>query len=59
MVVSRGKCLIIFNFSQKTLPIAIVNLSQKSVVYNETEEEVMKEGDDLLMGPLNCIMFEE
>ena len=62
MVVSRGNSNIVFNFSQKTLSVAVPALKQRSVLFNETEEAVHEEGEGedarLVMGPLNCIMLE-
>lgn len=58
MVVSRGSNLILFNFSSNALPIVLPNTHPHKVLFNETEEEVILEGEKLVLGPLNCVMLE-
>lgn len=61
MVVSRGSNHIVFNFSrEKTLEIEMpARLEGSKVIFNETEEEVRMAGGRLVIGPLNCLMFEQ
>lgn len=61
MVVSRGTNHIVFNFNrEKTLEIDMpAGLEHSKPIFNETEEEIRLTVDKLVIGPLNCLMFEQ
>lgn len=35
------------------------HLEGSKVIFNETEEEIKMTGEKLVIGPLNCLMFEQ